>query len=88
MMALLQVRLAETMSTTRHDGPRPTWAQTAAEMGRNRGPRIYYVLVSRCMTILSLAHASSWIWPPFERAHLSASDTTIQKVTLDLNTLR
>ena len=58
MMALLQLGLADTMSTTRHDGPRLTWAQTAADMGRNRGLRIDYVLVSQ-----------AWPRPPFLHTH-------------------
>ena len=58
MAALLQVGLVDTMSTTQHDGPRLTWAQTAADMTRNRGLRIDYVLVSQ-----------AWPHPPVRHTH-------------------
>ena len=56
MMALLQIGLVDTMSMTRHCGPRLTWAQTAADMNRNRGLRIDYVLVSQTWPQHPLLH--------------------------------
>ena len=96
MMALLQIGLVDTMTMARHCGPRLTWAQTAADMNRNRGLRIDYVLVSQAWPQRPLLHTHQVDSPGSDHLPVRASffETPLrespqhQEDTLDSDTLK